>query len=87
MWIPFFFQQLLDLLHQSTTVLYVHSKSGRDRSAAMVYAILRICFTYSDAEARAALQTRLDTAGGILHPREDLMQTWKNFIETTFQNL
>ena len=82
----FFFQQLLYLLRQSTTVLYVHCKSGRDRSAVMVYAILRICFAYNDAEARTALQTRLDTAGRILHPREELLQTWKDFIENTFQN-
>ena len=58
----------------------------RDRSGAMIYAILRICFTYSDAEARAALQTRLDTAGDILHPREEHLQTWKNFIENAFED-
>ena len=81
-----FFRLLFTLLSDSTTVLYVHCKNGRDRSGAMIYAILRICFTYNDAKARATLQTRLDTAGEILHPREDLLQAWKNFIEATFED-
>ena len=79
-----FFQNIFNLLQRSTTVIYVHCKNGRDRSAGMVYAILRICFAYEHEAARAALQTRLDTAGNILHPKEEIMQAWRDFIEGNF---
>ena len=82
-----FFQQLYNLLHDDKTVLYVHCKNGKDRSGGMVYAILRVRFHFTDAEARATLRTRLDNAGEVIRPREYNLDNWKTFIESTFEDL
>ena len=58
--------KIVSCLGHDSSFVYVHGKSGSDRCVFTVYALLRIGFSMSDEDARAVLQTRLDTRGGVL---------------------
>ena len=53
------FSRLERILKHPGSCLYVHCKSGRDRSAATMYALLRLQFGLSSHDAWAALQFRV----------------------------
>ena len=53
------FSRLERILRHPGSYLYVHCKSGRDRSAATMYALLRLQFGLSSHDAWAALQFRV----------------------------
>ena len=53
------FSRLEVILKHPGSCLYVHCKSGRDRSAITLYALLRLQFDLSASDAMACLQFRL----------------------------
>jgi hypothetical protein len=57
------FTRLEKVLKTPSEGLYVHCRSGKDRSAITIFALLQVRFSATEEEARAALQTRLGTHG------------------------
>jgi hypothetical protein len=57
------FARLEKVLKTPSEGLYVHCRSGKDRSAITIFALLQVRFAATKEEARAALQTRLGTHG------------------------
>ena len=75
------FQKNFNLLQQRTTLIYVHCKNGRDRSAGMVGAILRLCFAFTHESAVLNLAMRLDTNGDTLHTGKKILQAGRTLID------
>lgn len=59
----FCFASIRDALARDGGCVYIHCKSGNDRSAFTVYSLFRLEYGLSDDAARAALATRLGTHG------------------------
>ena len=57
------FEMLQRTLSTPEAVVFVHCKSGRDRSPFTVYALLRITYSVNEEEARALLAHRVGTHG------------------------
>ena len=57
------FFELFNALQHKDTHVYVHCKSGKDRSAFTVFAFLRLMFRYSWERASAALDRRVGVDG------------------------
>ena len=57
------FTHLRQILEKVDSCVYVHCRSGKDRSAITVYAFLRGSLGYDDDSAREALATRVDRFG------------------------
>jgi protein-tyrosine phosphatase len=55
------FSAIREELSREGGCVYIHCKSGKDRSAFTVYSLLRLEYGFSDEAARAALETRLGT--------------------------
>ena len=66
-------------LSRDGSCVYIHCKSGKDRSAFTVYSLLRLEYGFSDEAARAALETRSGTRGQCIanvDVRQEYNQTW-----------
>jgi hypothetical protein len=55
------FAYLTDVLRQEDCCVFVHCRSGRDRSAFTVYSLLRVSLGMDDATSRAVVAQRRDT--------------------------
>ena len=60
--------EIVNCLRHDSSCVYVHGTSGFDRCMFTAYALLRIGFDLSDRDARAALETRVDNRGDVVHP-------------------
>ena len=60
------FTRLRSALSQPSSVVYIHCKSGRDRSCQTVYAFLRIAYGLDDRTATEALSSRHSVDGAPL---------------------
>ena len=76
------FNRLLASLQDPHTVLYVHCRNGKDRSATTVYALLRVLFGMDDDEAWIALQERKSVSGEPLLPRPGLFEDCRRWIHS-----
>ena len=73
------FSAIREELSREGGCVYIHCKSGKDRSAFTVYSLLRLEYGFSDEAARAALETRLGTRGQYIanvDVRQECNQTW-----------
>ena len=57
------FSAIREELSREGGCVYIHCKSGEDRSAFTVYSLFRLEYGFSDVAARAALETRLRRVG------------------------
>ena len=57
------FNTIRAVLDQPAGVVYIHCKSGKDRSAFTVYSFLQLMYGVSEDQAREAVGNRLDTSG------------------------
>ena len=79
-----FLRRIFTLLQDRNTTFFVHCKNGIKSSSGMIYAILRVCFGYSDADARSALGRQLITRGEVVRLRDTKLGEWKTFIDNHF---
>jgi protein-tyrosine phosphatase len=71
-----YFAKAEAILNTPGTCLYVHCRSGRDRSVLTVFALLRLRYHFSEVDAWNVLQGRLDANGwpcAVLRGRQDVL--------------